>query len=121
DRRHLHEPDHLGDELLEVGVAAYELGFRELVLEVVDELSRIVAEQDGADPLLGRGDEDRAEPTLADRETDRDAIPAPAKSLRSHAENLIRGFIKTAVRVESSPIDGRGDGPVSREFATDAA
>jgi hypothetical protein len=39
DRRHLHEPHHLSDELLKVGITADELGFRELVLKVVDELT----------------------------------------------------------------------------------
>src|SRR5262249_53119920 len=40
DRWHLHESDHPGDELLEVDVAADELGSREEVLEIMGKLGR---------------------------------------------------------------------------------
>ena len=70
ERRRLDEAHDLGDQLLEIGIAADQLRAREAVLEIAHKRVRIVAQQDGADALVALRHQDRAERALADGEAD---------------------------------------------------
>ena len=95
--RRLDEADDLGDRALERGVAADQLGAREAVLQVAHQRVGIVAEHDGANALVGGGDQDRAERGLADREADRRALAAaPRPRSGSCRARRRRGLIEAA-------------------------
>ena len=64
----LHQTHHLGNQLLEPGVAADQPGMRELVLEIPRELAGIVAHENGAHATIALRDQDRPESALADGE-----------------------------------------------------
>ena len=74
----LDQPHDLSDHALERAVAADELGAGKAILEIARQRVRIVAEQDGAHALVGRGDQHGAERGLADREADRPRPPLRA-------------------------------------------
>ena len=70
DPRRFNEADNLRDKGLIVAIGANETRFRKTILEIADELVRIVPEQDRRNALLARGDEDGAKRRLSDSEPD---------------------------------------------------
>ena len=58
---------HLGDHLLELGIASDQMRAREPILQIARQRIRIVADQNRAHATLARRDQDRAERALADR------------------------------------------------------
>jgi len=67
--RRLHEAHHLGHKLLELGVAANQIGSRETVLQIARQLIGIVAHENGTHTTLACSDQNGAEGALADGET----------------------------------------------------
>jgi hypothetical protein len=67
DPRVVDKPDYLCDELLERTIGADDVGVRQASFEIVGQLLRIVAEEDGADAPLRGGDQDRAERARTER------------------------------------------------------
>jgi hypothetical protein len=59
--RGFNEPDNPGDQLLEGSVTADELGPRELVLKIANELFGVVAQKNRTDTALALRDQDRTE------------------------------------------------------------
>ena len=110
DSRIFDEADDFCDGQLEVAVGADQVRAGKAVLEVAGELVGIVAEEDGADAFVGRGDEDGAERALADGEPDGGAGSALAKSARFHAEGLRGAGVEAAVGIIAGVVDGAGDG-----------
>ena len=80
-------------------------------LQILDERVRIVAEHDGADALLGRGDEHAAERGLADGEADDEPFAAAAGGGRGHAEPRGRMRVEAARGIVARVVDRLGDGP----------
>jgi hypothetical protein len=70
DPRGLNEADNPRDQALIVTIGANEMRVRKAVLEIADELVRIVREQDRGDALLALGDEDGTERSLPNSESD---------------------------------------------------
>ena len=120
--RRLDEADDLGDQSLEAGVAADQLGVREAVLQIAHQRVGIVAEQDGADALVARGDQDRAERALADGEADRRVARRRRGSrvgvMPSTAVGLL---VEAAVRVEAGVVDRLGHGAAAGQLVAHAA
>ena len=81
---------------------------RELPLEVARKAVRIVAEQNGADALVARGDQHQAERAFADGEFDLRVGAAGAELIWRHAERLRRGRVEAAVGIEARAVDRRG-------------
>ena len=107
--RVLDEGDDPGGEPLERLVAADQTRAGELILEVAEQGSRVVAEKDGAYALVARSDENGAERALADGEFDRGIRAARLEIGRRHAEHLGRGGVEAAIRIETGIVDRRRD------------
>src|SRR4030095_15878889 len=94
---------------LESGLAADQLRSRKAVLELANQLRRIVAERDRADTALASGDQDRTQRTLANRKADRRVGPTGAEAPRGHTEHRVRLFVEAPAGVVSGVVDrGRG-------------
>ena len=107
----LDETDDPSDGAFEIGVASDQFGARKTILQLARQRLRIVAEQDGADALIRRGDEHAAERGLADREPDFRALAAATRRGRGHAEARGRSCVEAARRVETRVVDRLGDSP----------
>src|SRR5258708_18253902 len=88
ERWRFDEADHFSHPLLEALVAADQRRLGKAVLELAHQRLGFVAEQNGADALVGGGDENRAERAFADGEADRRAAASGAKAGRRHSHHL---------------------------------
>ena len=79
ERRRLDKADHPGHYVLKVMITTEQLGPGEAVLEIAHQGIGVVAEQDGADPLVRGGDQDRTQRALADGEVHRGPVAAGAE------------------------------------------
>ena len=104
----LDKADDLRDPALEFGIGSNQPGIWERALKAVNQCLRIVAELNGADPFLRRGDKDAPKRTLTDREADRLARPAFGKTLRPNAEPGCDLFIKAAGGAIAGGVNGVG-------------
>jgi len=104
--------------LLETGIAAGQLGARELVLQVARQRVGIIADQDRADAELGCGDQNGAERTLADGEPYGGIDAAGAIARRRHAQDVVRLRIKATVGVVAGAVDRLGHRAAAVELGT---
>ena len=107
-RRGLDETHNPGDQLLEVLIGTDQIGPPELVLQIADQLLRIVPQQNGANPAFTLRHQNRAQGTLADGKPNVVVLAGRAIIRRFHAQQLIRCFIKTAVGVEAGVVQRVG-------------
>src|SRR6516165_4998833 len=88
DSRFLNKGDNTRNQSLIVLNSADEMRCQEAILEVTDELVRVVSQQDGGDALLARSDEDGAERGLSDGEPYFLVRASGAVLRRGHAEHV---------------------------------
>src|SRR5882672_421191 len=116
ERGRLDEADHLGHPLLEAFVSADQCRLGKAVLEIAHQRLGGIAEQDGADALVGGGDEDSPERAFADGKADRGPRSACAKVRRCHAEHFRGSGVETPVGIEPGAVDRFGHGAASRQL-----
>ena len=97
--------------LLELRVAADELRPGKAVLQIAQRALRIVAEQDGADALVGGRDQHRAERGLADGEADFVARAPRRIAVGVMPSSAVGLLVEAAGGVEARVIDRLGDVP----------
>jgi len=107
--RRIDESDDRGNDPFELAIATNQTCPRKLILQIVNERLRIVAQRDRTDAPLALRDEYGAERAFAYGELDRDIGAARTVITRPHAEQLARTLVETTVRPIPSVIDRRGD------------
>ena len=106
--RRFDKADDPGNQLLELMIGADQVGAAELVLQVADQLVRIIAQQDRADPAFTLRHQNRAQRTLADGKTNVVVLTGSAVVAGFHSQQLVCRFIKPAVGVEAGVIQRIG-------------
>ena len=97
--------EDLGEPGAEFAIVASDCGLGEFTLKIRDE-SGGVAELDGADALVGSGEEDLAEITLANRVADGESFAAVAIGEGSHAQLGRGSLVNAAGRRVSGSVQG---------------
>ena len=108
DGRGFDKTDDLGNQLLELVIGTDQVGPPKLVLQVTDQLVRIIAEQDRAHPAGTLRHQNRAQGTLADGKTNVGVLTGCAVIAGFHAQQLIRRLVKSTVGVEAGVIQRVG-------------
>jgi len=117
--RVFHEADDAGDDLLEIAVGADQVRPGKAVLEIAGELVGVVSQENGADALVGCGDEDGTERALADGEADGGAGTTLAEGARLHAEGLRGLGIKSSAGIVAGSVNRAGDAFAAGKLAAD--
>ncbi|MOA20804.1 hypothetical protein D3C78_1412690 [compost metagenome] len=108
NRRGFNKADDLGNQRFERLIGANQIGSPELVLQITDQLVRIIAEQNRANPAFTLRHQNRTQRTLADGKTNVVVLTGRAVVSGFHSQQLVCRFIKPAVGVEAGVIQGIG-------------
>ena len=114
-RRRLHKPDYLGDDLLKHRVAADEIRQRESILQISSQQIRVVSKQNGANAEVALRHQDGTQGALAHSEANVRARASGAVSGRRHSQYLVRRFIEAPAGIVSGVIDCFGHGAAFAE------